>query len=693
MKRFAESEYNPKAAEPSGRSPQPLSSQAVIHEVLERVLSSRTFHAAEGQKKFLRYAVEQTIAGRSNEVKEYSVGVEVFERGQYFDPRLDNIVRAEARKLRSRLAKYYETEGEQDLVRIEFPSRGYIPTFREVDLPGAAPPETASLTTLEPETRKAPNQTDRPDEPVSVEAITLPKMDRSPPSSDDSATPLANAYPSRQWRNVALLSLALLITSVVIYAARVGRSKGKPFPGSPSIAVLPFHNLGDTKDESFSDGLTDELIDSLGRVQGLHVVARTSAFQFRGKTLDIREIGEKLNVRTVLEGSVRIYGNRLRITAQLDDATNGYRVWSDSYERDFKDALFIQRDIAQAIVAALGAEFAQNGGPNQLKFSPSKTVPVSTEAYQDYLRGVYFWNKQTADSINTAIGYFERAIAGDPGYAPAYTDLARCYVNMPVFSGMRARDIIPRIRTLALKALELDSSLAEPHIDLAYVSFLSYDWAGAETEFKKGLELSPGSAVAHRWYSVYLYSVGRLEEALAESVTSQQLDPVSPYMLDGTARSLYMLRRYDEAIEQFKKTLALDSQHSNAHLGLGLTYMQKHMYPEALAELQLAHQQMRNSPAAAGDLAYAYAVSGNVSEAHRILNEFLEQAAHGLFPPIPIAEVYVGLGDKDRAFEWLTKAINAQDVNLYLKADPIYDPLRSDPRFAQLLERARLPRL
>jgi tetratricopeptide (TPR) repeat protein len=264
---------------------------------------------------------------------------------------------------------------------------------------------------------------------------------------------------------------------------------------------------------------------------------------------------------------------------------------------------------------------------------------------------------------------------------------------MPAFTRMRAREIIPRIRPLALKALELDRSLAEPHIDLAYVSFLNYDWAGAESEFKKGLELSPGNAVAHRWYAVYLFKVGRLQEALAESVTSQQLDPVSPYMLDGTARSLYMLRRYDEAIEQFKETLALDSQHGRAHLGLGLTYMQKHMYPDAIAEFQVAREQMRNSPAPAGDLAYAYAVSGNVSEAQRILNEFLGQAARGTFPPEPIADVYIGLGDKDRAFEWLNKAINAQDVNLYLKADPIYDPLRSDPRFAQLLDRARLPRL
>ncbi len=204
----------------------------------------------------------------------------------------------------------------------------------------------------------------------------------------------------------------------------MGWSKRTPAPENLSVAVLPFHNLGDSEDESFSDGLTDELIDSLGRVQGLHVVARTSAFQYPGKTLDIREIGEKLNVRTVLEGTVRIYGNRLRITAQLDDTENGYRVWSNSYERDFKDALFIHRDIAQAIVAALGTKFTQNGGPKQLKFSPSKAVPVSAEAYQDYLKGVYFWNKQTSDSVEMATAYFKQAIAEDPSYAAADMGLA-----------------------------------------------------------------------------------------------------------------------------------------------------------------------------------------------------------------------------------------------------------------------------
>jgi len=656
----------------------PVPSRELIREELERVLNSNTFHAAGGQSRFLRFAVEHTIAGCPHEVKEYTVGVEVFGRGPSFDPRLDNIVRAEARKLRSRLAKYYEGEGRDDLIRIEFPNRGYVPAFRGVDFACPASPGLTSPSI----TPKSADQTTWLDRPA-----------HAPSRADDSSNSILPAVTRQfasRWVRIGLLSIALLITGVAIYAARLEWSKREQAPVGASIAVLPFRNLGDVKDESFSDGLTDELIDSLGRAQGLHVVARTSAFQFRSPTLDVRQIGRKLNVGTVLEGSVRIYGSRLRITAELDDAANGYRVWSDSYERDFKDILFIQRDISQAIVGALSAEFASRGSPQKLTFPPSRPVPVNAEAYKDYLRGVYFWNRQTSESIETAISYFDRAIATDPAYALPYTGLARCYVNIPAFTRTQWREVTPKIRELALKALALDNGLAEPHIDLAYAAFLNYDLAVAEAEFKKGLELSPNDAIAHRWYAAYLSNVGRVDEALRESRISQELDPVSTYVLDGTARALYLLRRYDEAIEQYKRTLALDPEHGPAHRGLGRTYLQKHMYSEAIAELQRGNKEMRSNPAAAADLAYAYGISGNTADARKTLRELLGESAGRPFPAKPIAQIYLGLGEKDLALEWLEKAIEAQEVNLYLKGDPIYDSLRSDPRFARLLHKAYL---
>lgn len=688
---MAQMESDPKAtSERADWASNAIPTAEMVREELVRVLSSRTFRSAEGQKKFLGYSVEQTIDGRSLEVKEYAIGVAVFDRGPLFDQRLDNIVRAEARKLRVRLAKYYDSEGEHDPVRIEFPARGYVPTFRYAGVPVPGLGSSAS----EGAPPKMDQSASQSSDPAGIESLLSPPGDwrqadsRHTGSHQTKAEPAARApraYFAARWLGVGVVA-ALLIFAFV----RLAGFSSRPPAESLSIVVLPFQNLGDNKDESFSDGLTDELIDDLGRVQGLHVVARTSAFQFRGKTLDVRQIGRLLNARTVLEGSVRVYANRLRITAELDDTTNGFRVWSNSYDRDFSDALFLQRDITQAIVGALREEFASSRSPYDLKFPAGKPVAVNAETYQDYLRGVYFWNKQTSESIDTAVHYFERVIAKDPGYASAYVGLARCYINIPAFTRTRAREVAPKISRLARKALELDSSLVEPHIELAYASALTYDWAAAERQFKKGLELGPGDAVAHRLYGIYLLNTGRLEKALAESQTAQQLDPVSPYMSDGTTLVLYMMRRYDGAIEQAKKTLVLDPGFGYAHRVLGAAYLQKQMYRNGIAELQLACAQMKNSSSPPATLAYAYAISGNVSQARRMLREFLEKPAGDTVPPKTIADVYVGLGDEDQALAWLGKAVDAQDVNLFLLADPIYDPLRSDPRFNQLLRRAKL---
>jgi tetratricopeptide (TPR) repeat protein len=330
------------------------------------------------------------------------------------------------------------------------------------------------------------------------------------------------------------------------------------------------------------------------------------------------------------------------------------------------------------------------GTPQELRFAPAKASPVKVEAYRDYLRGLYFWNKQTTESIEMAKSYFERAITLDPNQAPFYTGLARCYVNLPSFSSQRARDVVPKIKELTFKALELDSSSPEAHIDLAYVSFLQYDWAASEAEFKRALELGPGDPIAHYWYATYLLNVGRLEEGLNESRIAQQLDPVSPSMPVRTARALYLLRRYDEAIEQYQNALMLDPQLLYAHLGLGTVYNQLGKYPQAIAEFKTAEQRLGRNPSASSELARVYAVVGRAPEARKILQGFLEQAGDGSFPAKPISKIYLTLGDKDKAFEWLGRAIEARDVFLYLKSDPIWDPVRSDPRFAVMLQNARL---
>ncbi|PWU10069.1 MAG: hypothetical protein C5B51_04915 [Terriglobia bacterium] len=622
--------------EPVSLRPGTAPAPEAVRAELEKILASQTFRTARAQANFLRYVIEETLSGRGDQIKEYSIGVEVFGRGKSFDPRVNNIVRAEANRLRTRLAKYYDTDGAQNTVRIELPKGGYTPAF--VEETSSAPPNRARI-------------------------------------------------PS--WKVAALLFVFLVLagSGTVLWRTRAPRAG---VSAKPSIAVLPFLNLGGNKDdEFFSDGLTDELIDSLGSVPRLQVVARTSAFQFKGKTLDIREIGRKLTVRTVLEGTVRKYGDRLRITAQLDDTNTGYRLWSGSYDRQAKDALAIQREISQAITSELGVALATGGSPSA-NASSNLAVTVHPQAYENYLKGVYFWNKNTPGSIHTAIGYLQQAIAIDAGFALPYLGLARCYTGLSVMTATPAAEVIPKLRASAQRALDLDSSLGEAHVDLAEAYTFDFDWSAAEQEFKKALALSPGSTVAHRWYAYYLNKMGRLDEAMAENKRALELDPVSPYMAQGIADSLYAMRRYRDAIEQSQKVLALDPNFALTRQGLGMSLIANGEYPEGISQLKLARQLMGSDPWLDGQLAYSYALAGQTDAARQVLNELLRQSRSGGVPALAIAEGYIGLGDKNRAFQWLEKAVSNHELHLGLKDDPLYDTLRSDRRFAGLLHRMKL---
>jgi TolB-like protein/Tfp pilus assembly protein PilF len=618
-----------------------------VRSELENILGSQAFRTTRAHANFLRYVVEETLAGRGDQIKEYSIGVEVFGRGASFDPRVNNIVRAEANRLRARLAKYYDTEGAQGAIRIELPRGGYTPRFVEA--------------------------------PAFVSAAERPVEPGAPPAR----------FRILRSKIAAVLLLVLLVAAFSIAFWRL-RAASAGAGVKPSIAVLPFLNLGGNKDdEFFSDGLTDELIDSLGTVPRLQVVARTSAFQFKGKTLDVREIGRKLSVRTVLEGTVRKYGDRLRITAQLDDTSTGYRLWSGSYDRQASDALAIQREISQAITSELGIALAGGGSPRG-NGSGSLAESVAPQAYENYLKGVYFWNRNTPASINTAIGYLNQAIQNDPVFALPYLGLARCYTGLSVMTATPATEVIPKLRGSAQKALELDPSLGEAHVDLAEAYTFDFDWTAAEAEFRKALALSPGSTVAHRWYAYYLTKMGRLDEAMAENKRALELDPVSPYMAQGIADSLYALRRYREAIEQSQKVLALDPNFAMTRQSLGMTLIANGQYSEGISQLKLARQLMGSDPWLDGQLAYSYALSGQTGTARQILNELLRQSQSGGVPALAIAEGYIGLNDRDRAFQWLEKAVSNRELHLGLKTDPIYDTLRTDRRFGILLHRMKL---
>jgi tetratricopeptide (TPR) repeat protein len=415
------------------------------------------------------------------------------------------------------------------------------------------------------------------------------------------------------------------------------------------------------------------------------VVARTSVFQFKGKNPDLREISRTLHARTVLVGSVLTSPNRLRVTVQLNSAANGYHLWSGSYDRDSTDSRVIPLEIASAVANVLGVALAHNDGQNLILAS----VSPNPDAHEFYLKGLYFWNRLTPEGLSTAIQYFKQAIAEDPSFARAYSALADCYVMAPQVASTPPLDVVSEIQAAASKALELDPALGEAHFDLAVGAEYEFDWQAAEKEFKKGLELSPENVVGHLWYAKYLAIVGRTDEVLAQRQIAARLDPVSPYAVQAVAGYLSVSGRYPEAIAQFRSALALEPNFGLAHQGLGVTYALNGMCGEAIEELQLANKWM-GGPRRMALLGWAYGLCRQPGEARQVLRHFLEQSRHGRFPALAIAQVYIGLGEKDQAFEWLDKAIDQRDLDVTLQWDSPYATLRSDPRFTRLLRRMKL---
>ncbi len=556
---------------------------AGIREELARVLASETFRGAECLRAFLRYVVEEAISGRAAEIKEYTVGLEVYGRGAAFDPRQDSIVRTEARKLRSRLAAYYESEGRSNPLRIEIPKGGYVPAFLE----NSAPARTA---------------------------------------------PAAAEGSGSRTRRAAALSAAivLLLGSVALFFHYRSTERSRTLDPR-SVAVLRFANPGDDEDdEIFIEGLTGQVVDSLARVPGLRIVARSSSLQYRSGSADIRNIGKDLRVGTVVEGIVRRSGGRLLVSAALEDTATGYQLWSASYDRNLSEASTIQREISGEIIHKLGVQLA---GKGILTGESSAGSAVNPEAYKDYLEGHYFCDRNTPESIKTAIAYFKRAVAKGPDYAPAYSALASCYAKLPQATATPPSDIVPRIRAAASRALQLNSALGEPHLGLAIAFTYDFDWTNAQREFFDALNLEPGNVAAHHAYSGYLAKMGRLEEALAEHRICLNLDPISPSAADWLARSLYHQRRYDDAIAGFQNALALNVNYGPAHQGLGMAYFAKRMYSQGLQETILARQLMEGDTLTSAQLGYGYSISGHSRRHAAYWLSFQSSMIATSFPP------------------------------------------------------------
>ncbi len=516
----------------------------------------------------------------------------------------------------------------------------------------------------------------RKDAPAELERIIIKTVCKDKDERYQSAKELFNDLKQLQTR---MLIEAELIRSGE--AEKIAQTQSSPFLNS--IAVLPFANISAEKDnEYFSEGLTEEIIMNLSKLQMLKVVARGSTMRYVKEGKTHKQAANDLGVQYLLEGSVRRQGKDLRITAQLIDAMGDVYLWAETYRGTIEDIFEIQEKVAAEIVQAL-----------QLRLSPDekqilkKRFTKNTEAYQLYLQGRFFWNKRSEESLKTAITYFEKAIEKDPRYALAWAGIADSYSLLGEYGNIPRKEIYPKAEAAVNKALEIDDRLAEVHTSFASLLMLSkWDWVNAEKEFKLALELNPNYATAHHWYSQWFLNMGRLEESLRMISRAVELDPVSQAILKDKGLTLYYSRQYDDTIEMARKTLELDPDYAAAHRLLSLAYQGKELFDEAIAENRNWGNLTGNKVETNVTLAQLHAVSGQIEDARKLVEVvekdklMVEQVYRGL------ALVYAALGENDIAFKWLGKSYERREESLLsLKVDPKVDRLRSDRRFIALL--------
>lgn len=460
----------------------------------------------------------------------------------------------------------------------------------------------------------------------------------------------------------------------------------------PSIAVLPFVNMSaDPENEYFSDGLSEELINALTKIRDLHVVARTSSFAFKGEKVDIREVGQKLNVSTLLEGSVRKAGDRVRITAQLVKVEDGYHLWSERYDRSIEDVFAIQDEITEKIVDNLRTTLDI---PSPIH---EERRPNNLEAHELYLKGRYYWNRFSPDWINKALNYYDQAIEKDPNYALVYTAKAEAYGLLSTgLDILSTDDAMPKAREAALKALELDPNLAEGHVSLGVVA-TCYDWnrKAAKKHFQKAFELNPNSVGAHQWNEYYLtYLEGEYHEGIAHLERALELDPLNLLIRGRLGYMYYFLRDTDHAIKRFKEMVDFEPNYPLGHLGLVECYGRKGMYDEAIAEGEKVLDLGMRADAVIGGLGAWYGVAGKKDKALELLSELEARSNEGYVSSFWIAAIHIGLGEMDKAFESLEKAYEERDGNLiYITAPTPFDALSPDPRYKKLLNKMGLGHL
>ena len=501
-------------------------------------------------------------------------------------------------------------------------------------------------------------------------------------------TGLAVVPKRRLWPTGVIIATLALTLSFSILCVWLFRSRVRAPTGIRSLAVLPLDNLSaDASQNYFADGMTDELITDLAQISALRVISRTSVMVYKGARKPLPQIARELNVDAIVEGTVLRSGDKVRITAQLIEASTDKHLWSQSYEGELRDTLALQNRVAGSIADQIRINLTPR---EQAALKNAKVV--SPEAYESYLKGRYFWNKRTADGLKAALAYFNQAIEEDPKYAQAYSGLADTYALLGdwQYAVMTPKEALPKAKAAAIKALELDSWQGEAHNSLAFVlDGFEWDLDSGGKEFRRAIELNPGYATAHHWYAWHLSLLGRYDEAIAEMRKAEDLDPLSLIINADLAELLVLSHSYDESIRQSRKTIEMDANFALAHNQLAQAYLGKHMYDEAVAELRIAVQLSEGSPTCIANLARAYAASGKTSEALKLLSKLKKRSNPSYSNSSEIAMIYASLGDANQAMNWLEKGYEDR-FNPGVLLRPGFDPLRSDSRFQNLLHRIGL---
>ena len=494
-------------------------------------------------------------------------------------------------------------------------------------------------------------------------------------------------------RNTASLVLAIAVLAAIVFLAAmmISRNSLSRMPEAiDSIAVLPFVNSSsDPEVDYLSDGLTETTINSLSQIPGLRVVSRTTMFRYKGRQGDPERIGKELGVRSVLLGRISKRGDALSVQTELIDVVRDAQLWGQQYDRKMSDLPNLQQQISQQLATSLRVKLT--GEERTRLAKPSTEKP---EAYHAYLKGRYFWNQRNENGLKKAVAYFEEAVKIDPDYALAHSGLADSYTTLGYFSYLAPVEAFPKAKAAAIKAVELDPMLAEPHTSLAYARlYYDWDWPGAEKEFGEAISLNPNYATAHHWYSVYLTAMERPDQAAAEIKRAHELDPLSLIINTDIGFELYYTRHYDQAISQLKTTLEMKPDFPLAHLWLGRAYQEKAMYEEALAEFKTVEASFRGWPVAIAGIGYVDGISGKRIDASKVLRDLSDLSRERYVTSYGVALVYAGLGDRDKAIAWLNKAYEERSHWLvWLKLDPRWDTLRADPRFVDLVRRVGLNR-